>query len=233
MTPIEYIARQQLAELYAVLAYMQWDDLIYTHASVRIPESDYFLINKFGLMFDEVTAKNLVRLEINGSFENEINPAGYNVHNAIYKSRSDVGCIIHLHTVEGVAVSVNRQGLLPLNHQSTAVLRSLAYHDYHGIVVDGEEEKLLQQSLGRCNHMILRNHGILSVGDSVINAFANMYNLQRSCEIQVLTNVDDCVLVPVEVSDRLPEQIRLFNEKQSSRQLAWQALLRKVKNKNV
>ena len=233
MKSTELIARQQLADLYAVLAHFKWDDLIYTHASVRIPESDSFLINQFGLMFDEVTPSNLVRQKINADADIDINPAGYNVHNAIYKNRQDVECIIHLHTVEGVAVSVSRQGLLPLNHQSTAVLRSLAYHEYHGIIVDSDEEQLLQQSLGGCNHMILRNHGLLTVGDTVVNAFSNMYNLQRSCEIQALTRLEDCMLVPIEVSDQLPDQIKRFNQKQSCRQLAWDALLRKVKSKNV
>lgn len=233
METTELIARQQLADLYAVMSYLEWDDLIYTHASVRVPNSDCFLINQFGLMFDEVTPANLVCQKINAGADTDINPAGYNVHNAIYKSRQDVGCIIHLHTVEGVAVSVSGSGLLPLNHQSTAVLQSLAYHDYHGIIVDNNEEQLLQHSLGSCNHMILRNHGTLTVGNTVVNAFSNMYNLQRSCEIQVLTRDEDRVLVPTEVSDQLQSQIQRFNQRQSCRQLAWDALLRKVKSKNV
>jgi ribulose-5-phosphate 4-epimerase/fuculose-1-phosphate aldolase len=223
--------RQDLVDLFSILSYFGWDDIIYTHASVRVPDSNSFLINPFGLLFEEVTTENLDRFEIDTPGEEKINLAGFYIHNAIYKYRPDVNCVIHLHTTAGIAVGANRQGLLPLSQYANAVLQSLSYHDYHGIVVDANDQEPLLKDLGSTNHMLLRNHGLLTVGINVVHAFFNMYNLQKACEVQVLTNINDCVQISPTVIDSAQSRQIKFNQSHpgGNRPLAWQALLRKIK----
>lgn len=223
--------RQDLVDLFSILSYFGWDDIIYTHASVRVPDSNSFLINPFGLLFEEVTVENLDRFEIDSPKENKINLAGFYIHNAIYKQRPDVNCVIHLHTTAGIAVGANRQGLLPLSQYANAVLQSLSYHNYHGIVVDASDQEPLLKDLGSTNHMFLQNHGLLTVGTNVVHAFFNMYNLQKACEVQVMTNVNDCVLISPTVIESAKSRQLKFNQSHpgGNRPLAWQALLRKIK----
>lgn len=225
----ELTAREELATVYAALDYYKWDDLIYTHASARIPGTDKFLINKFGLMFNEVTIDNLIIVDIDHESE-LINSAGFTIHNAIYKARPDVNAIVHIHTPEGVAVSANKSGLLPISQPASSVLQSLSYHDYQGLAVDAIEEKSLQDDLGNNTHMILRHHGLLTVAGTAHHAFLNMYNLQRACEIQVLTNINNCTFISPTVLADVGNKIVKFNKNVSHRDLAWQALKRVTKN---
>lgn len=222
--------RQELAQLYAAIAFYKWDDLIYTHASCRLPDSNVFLINKFGMLFREVTADNLISVNFSDPTPDFVNIAGHNIHSAIYQSRPDVNCIIHTHTKEGVAVSASQCGLLPISQYSCGVIKSLAYHEYQGIVSDSAEDLSIQQDLGSMNHMILKNHGLLTVGATVPQAFFNMYNLQKSCEIQVLTDVNNCTLITNDVLDHVPDRIAQFNKSAPHRMLAWEAIKRLIDN---
>jgi ribulose-5-phosphate 4-epimerase/fuculose-1-phosphate aldolase len=224
----ELDARQELSNLYAAIAHYKWDDLIYTHASIRVPGTSAFLINRFGMLFNEVTADNLIRVEVDLERPDSINAAGHNIHSAIYRARPEVNCIVHTHTKEGVAVSASAEGLVPISQYACGVIGSLAYHDYQGIVVDQNEEQSLCLDLGSKNHMILRNHGLLTVGVDVPQAFFNMYNLQKSCEIQVLTASADRVLISKDVLKTVPLRQAQFNQPVPHRPLAWAALKRLI-----
>lgn len=229
----EWATRVDLAACYRMVAHFRWDDLIFTHISARVPGTHDFLINPYGLMFEEVTASNLVRVDLAGrkTLESpyEINPAGYTIHSAIHEAREDAGCVLHLHTMAGVAVSAQKEGLLPISQQATFVLLSLSYHDYEGLALNLDEKARLQADLGDTRHMILRNHGLLTVGRSVPEAFMGMYSLQRACEIQLHAqgNGAELVRIPQPVLDTVPEYLRLVT-RGAGASLAWPALLRKM-----
>jgi ribulose-5-phosphate 4-epimerase/fuculose-1-phosphate aldolase len=233
VTPEEWAMRVDLAACYRLIAHFGWDDLVFTHISARVPGTHDFLINPYGLLFEEVTASNLVRVDLSGrktlASPYEINPAGYTIHSAIHEVREDVGCVLHLHTVAGVAVSAQKQGLLPLSQQSTFVLTSLSYHDYEGLALNPEEKVRLQADLGRTRHMILRNHGLLTVGRDVAEAFLSMFVLQRACEIQLLAQGHGAELIeiPRAVLDTVPEAVRVVTHGAGA-SLVWPALLRKL-----
>ena len=186
----EWSVRLDLAACYRLVAIHGWDDLIYTHISARVPDSDYFLINAFGLAFNEVTASNLVKIDINGNIVDnecpfEINPAGFTIHSAVHEARHDAMCVLHLHTNATIAVASVKEGLLPLSQYSMFALASLGYHDYEGLAVNPAEKIKLQNNLANNNFMLLRNHGALTVGNTIGDAFMHMYDLARACEIQV------------------------------------------------
>src|SRR5688500_9116081 len=151
VSPEEWAQRVDLAACYRLIAHFGWDDLIFTHISAKVPDSHDFLINPYGLMFDEVTASNLVRVDLEGTKTLEspydINPAGYTIHSAIHEAREDAGCVLHTHTMAGIAVSCQKQGLLPISQQATLVVQSLAYHDYEGLAMNPDEKSRLQQNL--------------------------------------------------------------------------------------
>jgi ribulose-5-phosphate 4-epimerase/fuculose-1-phosphate aldolase len=194
MTEAERTQRVNLAACYRLVALYGWDDLVDTHISARVPGPDHhFLINPYGLMFDEITASSLVKVDLDGNqlskSEYSINPAGFTIHSAIHEVREDAGCVLHLHTPDGTAVSSYSEGLLPLNQTAQLVTHDLAYHDYEGIALDHEERPRLQKDLGGKNHMLLRNHGTLTVGRSVASAFERMYHLERACTMQVRTRL--------------------------------------------
>ena len=194
MTEAERTQRVNLAACYRPVALYGWDDLVDTHISARVPGPDHhFLINPYGLMFDEITASSLVKVDLDGNqlskSEYSINPAGFTIHSAIHEVREDAGCVLHLHTPDGTAVSSCSEGLLPLNQTAQLVTHDLAYHDYEGIALDHEERPRLQKDLGGKNHMLLRNHGTLTVGRSVASAFERMYHLERACTMQVRTRL--------------------------------------------
>ncbi|WP_371812978.1 class II aldolase/adducin family protein [Brevundimonas sp. AJA228-03] len=178
-----------LAACYRLVAYYGWTDSIATHISARIPGEDAFLLNPYGLLFEEVTASNLVKIDLAGNIlsptEHSINPAGFVVHSAVHEARHDIGCVIHLHTDDGVAVSCLEEGLLPLNQTAMLLAHNIAYHDYEGVALDLDERKRLGSDLGLRQMMILRNHGTLTVGHNVAEAFLRMYLLERACSIQV------------------------------------------------
>jgi ribulose-5-phosphate 4-epimerase/fuculose-1-phosphate aldolase len=183
--------RIDLAAAYRLIHRLGLDDSIYTHISVRLPGGhDRFLINPYGMRFEEVTASNLVTVDLDGNIIEDplglgINPAGFTIHSAVHAARRDAICVLHTHTVAGVAVSSQEQGLLPLNQWSLQFTDRLAYHDYEGIALDLDERSRLVQDLGDKFVMVLRNHGMLTCGRSVAEAFKLMHNLERSCRAQL------------------------------------------------
>jgi ribulose-5-phosphate 4-epimerase/fuculose-1-phosphate aldolase len=199
----EWNTRVDLAGCYRIMAVYGWDDLIATHISARVPgEDDAFLINNFGLMFEEITASSLVKVnlagEVVGASGGKVNPAGFTIHSAVYQVRDDAGAVIHLHTLDGMAVSTTVEGLLPLTQTAMTVCGDIAYHDFEGVALDLAERESLQEHLGGKNIMILRHHGTLSVGDSIPNAFGRMFQLERACSAQVRALATRCELAQVD-----------------------------------
>jgi ribulose-5-phosphate 4-epimerase/fuculose-1-phosphate aldolase len=233
VSPEEWAIRVDLAAAYRLVAHFGWDDLVFTHISAKIPGTHDFLINPYGLMFDEMTASNMVRVDLAGAKTLEspydINPAGYTIHSAIHEAREDAACVLHTHTMAGVAVSAQKQGLLSISQQASIVVQSLAYHDYEGLAMNPDEKLRLQQSLGTARNFILRNHGLLTVGRTVADAFLNMYTFQRACEIQVLAqgNGAELTTIPQEVLDTVPEYAKAVMKGAGSG-LVWPALLRRI-----
>ena len=186
----EWQLRVDLAACYRLVAAYGWSDLVFTHISARIPGPEHhFLINPYGLMFDEITASSLVKVDqqcnklIASPYP--VNPAGFVIHSAVHEARDDVQCVMHTHTRAGVAVSAQKCGVLPISQQSTFVLASLAYHDYEGVAFRDEEKPRLQADLGRANFLMLRNHGLLVAGKSIADAFLSMYTFESTCQIQL------------------------------------------------
>ena len=186
----EWQLRVDLAACYRLVAVYGWSDLVFTHISERIPGPEHhFLINPYGLMFDEITASSLVKVDqqcnklIASPYP--VNPAGFVIHSAVHEARDDVQCVMHTHTRAGVAVSAQKCGVLPISQQSTFVLASLAYHDYEGVAFRDEEKPRLQADMGRANFLMLRNHGLLVAGKSIADAFLSMYTFESTCQIQL------------------------------------------------
>jgi len=226
-------ARIDLAACYRLAALNGWEDLIFTHISARIPGTTDYLINPFGLAFDEVTASSLVRVDERGDVVSDptglgINPGGFVIHGAVHGARDDAHCVVHLHTVEGVAVACQAHGLLPLQQGALMLLPDLAYHDYEGVVLDLAERARLLADLGSRNHLILRNHGLLTVGNTVGQAFARMHALQRACEIQVAAQGSPSLAVlPEEICRKVALQNRPSGDLRTA-ELAWAALRRRL-----
>ena len=236
MTDAEWEQRVNLAACYRLIAYYGWDDLVDTHISARVPGPEHhFLINPYGLMFDEITASSLVKVDLDGNLltksQYSINPAGFTIHSAIHEVREDAGCVIHLHTPDGTAVASSAEGLLPLNQTAQLVTFDLAYHDYEGIALDHDERPRLQRDLGHRNHMLLRNHGTLTVGRSVASAFERMFHLERACTMQVRTRMLGPTAYPVD-ADVIDKNTRLLDNPERaelrSTMLVWPPLLRKL-----
>src|SRR5215469_679832 len=187
----EWQLRVDLAATYRLVALHGWDDMIFTHISARVPGPDHhFLINPYGLLFEEITASSLVKIDIDGhkvvDSPYPVNPAGFTIHSALHMNRDDAHCVIHLHTDDGVAVSAQEDGLLPLDQHAMTICGDIAYHDYEGIALDLDERERLVADLGASKHaMILRNHGTLTLGKSCPDAFMRMYYLERACTMQV------------------------------------------------
>ena len=211
----EWRLRVDLAACYRLVALYGWSDLVFTHISARIPGPEHhFLINPYGLMFDEITASSLVKVDqqCNKLIESPypVNPAGFVIHSAVHEARDDAGCVMHTHTRAGVAVSAQKAGILPLSQQSTFVLASLAYHDYEGVAFRPEEKPRLQGDLGAANFLVLRNHGLLTVGKTIADAFLAMYTLEATCQIQIgaqtggeLTHVNPAIVQGVAEASRV------------------------------
>jgi ribulose-5-phosphate 4-epimerase/fuculose-1-phosphate aldolase len=186
----EWELRVQLAACYRLVALYGWSDLVFTHISARVPGPEHhFLINPYGMMFDEITASSLVKVDkqcrkvIDSAFP--VNPAGFVIHSAVHAAREDVQCVLHTHSRAGVAVSAQRGGVLPISQQSIFVLASIAYHDYEGVAFRDDERPRLQQDLGTANFLVLRNHGLLVTGVTIADAFLNMYVFENACRIQI------------------------------------------------
>ena len=230
----EWQARIDLAAAYRLVAHFGWDDLVFTHISARVPGPEHhFLINPYGMMFDEITASSLVKVDLDGNIVMEtphyINPAGFTIHSAIHAAREDALCVMHLHTVHGIAVSVKKEGLLPISQNSLFTLASIAYHDYEGLALNEDEKPRLVADLGEETSLILRNHGLLTVGRTTADAFLAMYNLQRSCEMQVYAQSGGSELISIQqpILDGIAEQAKVVTKGMGGA-LIWPGLLRKL-----
>lgn len=233
MTPDERRMRVELAACYRLVALFRWDDLVFTHISARLPgPEEAFLINPYGMMFEEITASSLVKVDLAGrkldDSPHPINPAGFVIHSAIHAARSDVGCVLHTHSLNGVAVSAQKCGVLPLSQQSIFVLASLSYHDYEGVALRDEEKPRLVADLGDRTFLMLRNHGLLTVGATMAEAFQAMYLFEATCIIQLRAQAGgELVRVPQPIIDGAPEMARRVTKGQGA-QLAWPGLLRRL-----
>ena len=230
----EWQARVELAAAYRLVAHYGWDDLIFTHLSARVPGPEHhFLINPYGMMFDEITASSLVKINLQGEIVTPspyfINPAGFTIHSAVHAAREDALCVIHLHTDYGIAVSAQKSGLLPISQQSLFSLASLAYHEYEGLALNEDEKSRLVSDLGDKTNMILRNHGLLTVGKTAAEAFLSMYILERACRIQILAQSGGGTLLPVSepILKNVAAQLGAVTVGQGA-QLAWPGLIRKL-----
>jgi ribulose-5-phosphate 4-epimerase/fuculose-1-phosphate aldolase len=234
VSPDEWQARVDLAAAYQLVAGYGWDDLVFTHISVRVPGPEHhFLINPYGMMFEEITASSLVKVDLDGNIVMEsdysINPAGFTIHSAVHAAREDAICVMHLHTDNGIAVSAQENGLLPISQQALFVLASLGYHDYEGLALNDDEKPRLVADLGKNTFLILRNHGLLTVGATVPDAFLSMFLLERACRIQIMAQSGGGKLIPI--SDQILAEISAQEAvvTQGGRgRLAWPALLRKL-----
>ena len=238
VSPEEWQLRTDLAACYRLVALFGWDDLIFTHVSARLPGPEHqFLINPYGFGFDEITASSLVKVDLEGrkldDSPHDINPAGFTIHSAIHDAREDAGCVLHVHSVNGVAVSAQEGGLLPLSQHSIFVLGSLGYHDYEGVALEDDEKPRLVRDLGRNRYLMMRNHGLLTVGRSVAEALVAMYFMETACMIQVRAQAGAGPL------RRIGQAIVAGGDRQwevvtrgSGGGLAWPALLRKLDARN-
>ncbi len=229
----EWEQRVALAAVYRLVAHFHWDDLIFTHLA-RVPGGDHhFLINPYGMTFDEITASNLVKVDLDGNkvmdSPYEINPAGFTIHSAIHAAREDANCVLHVHSVNGAAVSAQKPGMLPISQQSIFVLSSLAYHDYEGVALREGEKPRLVQDLGEKRFFMLRNHGLITVAGNVPDAFLFMYTFESACMIQVRAQAGGADLIPID--PRIIATARRQGATVTAAAggaLAWPALLRKL-----
>lgn len=230
----EWQVRVDLAAAYRLVADYGWDDLVFTHISARVPGPEHhFLINPYGMMFEEITASSLVKVDLNGKIVMEsdykINPAGFTIHSAVHAAREDALCVMHLHTEYGIAVSAQEHGLLPISQQSLFVLASVGYHHYEGLALNEEEKPRLVADLGKKTFLILRNHGLLTVGPSVADAFLAMFLLERACRIQILAQSGggDLIRINEKIFAQIPAQEAVVTQGGGGR-LVWPGLLRKL-----
>lgn len=232
----EWKARVDLAALYRLVALHKWDDLIFTHISHRVPGPDHhFLINPYGLLFEEITASSLVKVDLDGNIvqetEHMINPAGFTIHSAVHAARDDAQVVMHLHTDDGVAVSCMKEGLMPLSQTSMVVRHDLAYHDYEGIALDLGERERLVADLGTKNTMLLYNHGTLACGGTAAETFTRMFFLERACTMQVRAlsaGREGVIVAPEAVQDVVRGQSNPAGTNVLANRLIWPALIRKL-----
>ena len=232
----EWQTRVELAACYRLFVMHGWDDLIHTHISARIPGTEHLLINAFGLAFEEVTASNLVKIDIEGNIVDadcpfQINPAGFTIHSAVHEARHEDQCALHVHTNETIAIASLKEGLLPLSQYSMFALASLSYHNYEGLAVEPDEKLRLQQDLGNSNFLLLRNHGALTLGRTIGDAFMHMYDLIRACQIQIQiqSTGSGAILVDQKVVDGIKAQAKIVHSGQTGGQKTWPAMMRRVK----
>ena len=230
----EWATRVDLAACYRMVAHYGWDDLIFTHISARVPGPDaHFLINPYGMMFEEVTASSLVKVDLDGNkvldSDYEINPAGFNIHSAVHCARDDAHCVLHLHTNEGVAVSILEKGMEAFSQASLFPLSSIAYHDYEGVSLNSDEKQRLVSDLGDKNFFILRNHGLLTCASTIPDAFLFMYIMQRAAEVPLMAQGtgQNLIQVPDAILAGIQAQAEMVL-KSSGGQLAWPGILRKL-----
>jgi ribulose-5-phosphate 4-epimerase/fuculose-1-phosphate aldolase len=231
----EWQQRVNLAAAYRLVAHFGWDDLVFTHISARVPGPEHhFLINPYGMLFDEISASSLVKVDLAGNVVMDttfpINPAGFTIHSAIHAARDNAQCVLHVHSINGVAVSAQKNGVLPISQQSIFVLSSLAYHDYEGVALNEDEKPRLVRDLGDKNFLMLRNHGLLTVGATVAEAFVNMYLFEAVCMIQVRAQAGGGELIPVDprIIAGAQAQAKQVTKGMGQGALTWPGLLRKL-----
>lgn len=239
----EWKLRLELAATYRLCAMHGWTDLVFTHISARLPDEngeERFLINPYGVLFDEMTASALVKIDLNGAIKQDtpyfINPAGFTIHSAVHSAREDAGCVIHVHTPYGIAVSVQKDGLRRYSQFSMQVQDDLAYHDYEGIALDLEERERLIADLGGHSLMMLRNHGTLTLGQNCAIAFLRMYFLENACKTQILAQAvgseDRLNEEPESMGKRVYQQGASAFVKGLGDNLIWPGLMRKLARTN-
>jgi ribulose-5-phosphate 4-epimerase/fuculose-1-phosphate aldolase len=230
----EWQQRVDLAAAYRLVARFGWDDLIFTHISARVPGPEHhFLINPYGMLFEEITASSLVKVDIHGKVmmptPYPINPAGFVIHSAIHAAREDARCVLHTHSLNGVAVSAQREGVLPISQQSIFVLASLGYHAYEGVALRDDEKPRLVADLGARNFLMLRNHGLLTVAGNIPDAFVFMYLFEAACMIQVRAQAGGGELIPIDPRIIAGAQAQALEvTKGAGGGLAWPGLLRRL-----
>ncbi len=234
VSPEEWQLRVDLAAAYRLVALYGWSDLVFTHISARIPGPEHaFLINPYGLMFDEITASSLVKVDQHcNKLDNSpffVNPAGFTIHSAVHAVRDDAGCVLHTHTRAGVGVSAQKNGVLPISQQSTFVLASLAYHEYEGVAFREEEKPRLQADLGDKNFLMLRNHGLLTVGRTIADAFLSMYIFESTCQIQLAAQSGGAELTEVNplILQGVAHAMKVQTDGMGG-SFVWPALIRKL-----
>jgi ribulose-5-phosphate 4-epimerase/fuculose-1-phosphate aldolase len=230
----EWDARVHLAACYRLIAMYGWDDLVFTHVSARVPgPDDLFLINPYGMLFEEITASSLIKVDLEGNKVSDspfpVNPAGFVIHSAVHEARADVGCVLHTHTRAGIAVSAQAEGLLPISQTSLFPYATLAYHDYEGVALNDDEKPRLVADLGSNNALILRNHGLLTTGPTIADAFLMMYVLETACQIQVMAQSSggELIQVPKPIVEGIQAQAAEVTRGLGG-QLVWPGLLRKL-----
>ena len=236
VSPEEWQVRVDLAAAYRLVALFKWDDLVFTHISARVPGSDdQFLINPYGLMFDEITASSLIKVDAQGNKLDasayEVNPAGFTIHSAIHSARHDAHCVLHVHALNGIAVSAQKGGVLALSQQSIFVLSGLSYHDYEGVALRDDEKPRLIEDLGPDNNfLMLRNHGLLTLGGTVADAFLSMYLFETVCTIQVRAMAGGTELITVDprIIAGAQQQAKQVTRGIGGGALTWPGLLRRL-----
>jgi ribulose-5-phosphate 4-epimerase/fuculose-1-phosphate aldolase len=236
-TSTEWQTRVDLAAAYRLVALFGWDDLVFTHISARLPGPEHhFLVNPFGALFEEITASSLVKVDLDGhkvdAGNQPVNPAGFTIHSAVHAAREDAQCVIHLHTRDGVGVSSQKDGLLPLNQTSMLLNSQLAYHDYEGIALNHEERPRLVADLGTKNAMMLWNHGTMTVGSTIGEAFTTMYFLETACSIQIAAQAGGELRIPPENVQEMVRRQAAAMGPDISNNLAWPALKRRLNRQN-
>jgi ribulose-5-phosphate 4-epimerase/fuculose-1-phosphate aldolase len=230
----EWAVRVDLAAAYRMVAHYGWDDLIFTHLSARVPGPEHqFLLNPYNLMFEEVTASSLIKVDVNGNPVDPTpfitNPAGFTIHSAIHMAREDAQAVMHLHTPAGQAVSAHSEGLLPLTQTAMLVRGDVAFHEYEGVAVDLDERERLVADLGEKNAMILRNHGTLAVGKTVGECFVRLYFLERACQAQIMAlSAGENLTNPPQGAPEITAQQGQVGVALAANLLAWPALKRKA-----
>lgn len=230
----EWQVRVDLAACYRLIAMYGWDDLVFTHVSARVPGPDeHFLINSYGMLFEEMTASSLVKVDLAGNkildVPHMVNPAGFVIHSAVHEARPGVGCVLHTHTKAGIAVSAQAGGLLPISQTSLFPYATLGYHDYEGVALNDDEKPRLVADLGDNNALMLRNHGLLTTGTTIADAFLMMYVFETACQIQVLAQSGGSPLiqVPQPIIEGIQAQAEQVTKGLGGR-LIWPGLLRKL-----
>jgi ribulose-5-phosphate 4-epimerase/fuculose-1-phosphate aldolase len=238
MSDAEWDVRCDLAALYRILHYLRMTDLVYTHMSARVPgRKNTFLINRYGDLFDEITASRLVKMDFDGNVIGDperFNMAGFSIHSGVYMARPDVNCVMHTHTRAGIAVGASKRGLLPVSQHSLVVLDDLAYHDYGGPGTL-EEREVVGRSCATANNIIMRNHGLLTLGNTIPSAFKRMYYLEQSCQIQTAAMAlnEPLVMIREEVQQATFEMIKKNQSAADYGRFEWESLLRMLERQEA